>query len=159
VLFVDIPIYDGSNCSGFYNQDDGNLINDPNLDQNQPGLNNALDELTETFQGGNIDGLVALIDPNTQIAIYEKGAYQYSMASNDFVDMTRDTIQSTQSLGLNLQYLHQRSPGVFCVSGQNTYKNASGQTRSVYVSYVLQDISGQWTLTQVGTSPDTIQKI
>ncbi|MDR3687920.1 MAG: hypothetical protein P4L46_00980 [Fimbriimonas sp.] len=157
VLFVDVPIYSGQNCQGFYNADDGNLINDPTLDQTEPGLNNALDEIVETFQGGNIDGLVSLIDPNMSVAVYERGQYQYSLSSNDFVDMTRDAIQSTQTISLDLQYLHRRSPGVYCVSGRHVYKDPSDRTRTVFVSYVLQDIGGQWTLTQVGTSPDMDQ--
>lgn len=157
VIFIDTPSYNGNNCIGYTNLDDQNLIEDPNLDQNEPGLNAALDEITETFQGGNIDGLASLVDPNISIAVFLSGRYQYSLSSSNYVDLTRDAISGLQSPQLNLNYLHQRSPGVFVVSGNQMYTGQNGQTRTVYVSYVLQDISGQWTLTQVGTSPDIIQ--
>jgi len=159
VNFIDVPAYSGNQCIGYQGLDNGNLINDPNLDQNEPGLNNALDELVETFQGGNIDGLVSLINPNMQVAIFMHGKYRYSLHANDYIDMTRDTIQSIQTVQFTLDYLHQRSPTVFCVSGQHTYNDKDGNSRSVYVSFVLQDIGGLWTLTQVGTSPDIMQKM
>lgn len=157
VNFIDFTAYDGTRCVGFTGADQYNMINDPDLDQKEPGLNNALDELTETFQGGNIDGIVSLINPNLQVAVFERNQYQYSLHANDYIDMTRDMIQSIQTVQFSLDYLHQRSPTVFCVSGQHVYNDKSGNSRSVYVTFVLQDIGGLWTLTQVGTSPDIAQ--
>jgi len=159
VVFIDVPIYSRNTCTGYPDSGGPNIINDPNLDQNEPGLNAALDELTETFQSGNIDGVVSLVNPNMRVAVFERGKYQYSLEGNDFVDMTRDAIGSTQTISFTLQSLRQRTPGVFCCSGTHTYTGQNGKTRTVYVSFVLQDLSGLWTLTQVGTSPDIIQKL
>lgn len=156
-VFCDSPVYNGNTCAGFQDLDNGNLINDPNLDQNEPGLNNALDDLFETFQGGNIDGIVSVINPNMRIAIFERGQYQYSLSADDFTDMTRDAIQNTQNVEYSLDYLHQRSPTVFVVSGHQVYVDRNNNQRTVYLSYVLQDIGGLWTLSQVNTSPDVIQ--
>lgn len=153
VVFIDIPIFHGDVCAGFEDADDQNLFNDPNLDQDQPGLRNAIDEIVEAFQGGNIDGLVTLVDPNTSIAIYQNGHYQYSLPANDYIDLARDAIQSMNTVQFTLSYLHQRSPTVFSVAGKQTYRDQNGQVQTVWVSFVLQDISGQWTLTQVGTAP------
>ena len=60
VVFVDIPVFNGVQCTGFDDAGDQNLFNNPNLNQEQPGLQNAIDALTEAFQGGNIDELVRL---------------------------------------------------------------------------------------------------
>jgi hypothetical protein len=158
VSFVDEPEYNGVNCIGFADTQDQNYFDDPNLDSDEPGLVNAINEINETFQNGNVDALVSLIDPNMSVAVYLRGHYKYSLAANDFVDLTRDAIQSTQTVQFTLNMLHQRAPNVFSVSGTNVYRDHSGNSRTVYVSYVLQDISGQWTLTQVGTAPDRIQK-
>jgi hypothetical protein len=159
VVFIDIPVYNGVQCIGFDDADDQNLFNDPNLDQDQPGLENAIDDLTEAFQGGNIDGLVTLIDPNTSIAVYLDGHYQYSLSASDYLDLARDAIKSMHTVQFTLSYLHQRAPGVFSVAGQQTYQDQNGQVQTTWVSFVLQDISGQWTLTQVGTSPGRKRKI
>jgi hypothetical protein len=153
--FIDVPVYQGVQFVRFDDADDQNLFNDPNLDQDQPGLRNAIDYLTEAFQGGNIDGLVTLVDPSTSIAVYQYGKYQYSLPANDYIDLARDAIQSMNTVGFSLNYLHQRAPNVFSVAGRQTYKDQNGQTQTNWVSFVLQDISGQWTLTQVETSPAT----
>jgi hypothetical protein len=160
VSFIDIASYGGDQrCMGFLGIDDYNMINDPNLDQNQPGLNNALDELTETFQGGNIDGVVSLINPNLNVAVFMHNQYRYSLHADDYIDMTRDMLQSIQTVQFSLDYLHQRSPTVFCASGRHVYQDQNGNQRTVYVSFVLQDIGGLWTLTQVGTTPDIMQSM
>jgi hypothetical protein len=153
VVFIDIPVYNGVQCTGFSDAGDQNLFNDPNLNQDQPGLENAIDELTEAFQGGNIDGLVTLVDPNSMIAVYVGGHYQYSLSASDYIDLSRDAIQSMHTVQFNLSYLHQRASGVFSVAGRQTYQDPQGQVQTTWVSFVLQDISGQWTLTQVGTAP------
>lgn len=154
VVFIDVPVFRGDRFSGFEEADDGNLFNDPNLEQEQPGLLNAIDELREAFLGGNIDDLVTLIDPNTSIAVYEYGHYQYSLSANDYIDLSRDAMLSMRTTGFNLTYLHERAPGVFAVGGRQSYLDQNGQTQITWVSYVLQDIGGQWTLTQVGAAPD-----
>jgi hypothetical protein len=153
VVFIDIPVLSGNQYIGFEDASDQNLLDDPNLDQDQPGLRNAIDDLTEAFQGGNIDGLVTLIDPNTSIAVYQNGHYQYSLSASDYIDLSRDAIQSMHTVAFTLNDLHQRAPSVFSVAGQQTYQDQNGETLTTWVSFVLQDISGQWTLTQVGTAP------
>jgi hypothetical protein len=158
VAFIDVPIYSGVQCTGYVNADQENLFNDPTLDQDEPGLKNAIDDLTEAFQGGDIDGLVTLINPNMSIAVYLRGKYRYSIAANDYVDLARDAIQSMHTVGFSLTYLHERAPGVFAVSGRQTYIDGSGNTETAWVSFVLQDISGQWTLTQIGNAPGTYRK-
>ena len=152
-VFIDLPVFSGDVCTGYHDGNDDNLFNDPTINDEQPGLLNAIDHLTEAFQAGNIDGLVTLIDPSVTISIFQNGHYKYSLPSNDYVDIARDAILSMQASQLNLSYLHQRAPGVFSVGGKLTTKDSMGKVQTVWVSYVLQDISGRWTLTQVGTAP------
>lgn len=159
VEFIDLPVFSGVQFTRFDDVDTQNLFNDPNLDQEQPGLANAIDNLTDAFRDGNIDSLVTLIDPNVSIAVYQNGHYQYSLSANDYIDLARDAIQSMHTVGFTLNSLHQRAPGVFSVAGQQTYLDRNGQTQTTWVSFVLQDISGQWTLTQVGTAPGRIRNL
>jgi hypothetical protein len=154
--YINIPIYSGSVFSGWADTDD-NAFDQPSLNAMEPGLLNATDEISEASQNGNIDAMVSLVDPNVSIAIYTQGKYQYSMNANDYLDLTRDTIKSVKTVSLSLGYLRQDSPTIYTLSGKQVYVGLNGQNRTVYLSFVLQDISGQWTLTQVETSPDRIQ--
>lgn len=159
VAFVDVPVYNGDNCIGFQDVGDQNLLNDSNLDAEEPGLANAIDQLTETFQDGNINALVTLIDPNIDIAVYERGQYKYSMSGDNYLDLTRDAIKSTQTVQFSIDYLHQTSPTVFTASGRHIYRDPYGNQQTIYVSFGLQDFSGQWTLTQVETAPSRYQSL
>ena len=158
VNFVDVPTYTGNVYSGFSQAKHANLIDDAETYAKEPGLDAALNELTETFNGRNIDGLATLVDPNVSVAVYTSAHYQYSIAANNLVDLTRDALQTNKGIGFKLQTLHQRSSSVFTTSGENDYKDANGVVHAVYMSFVLQDFSGQWTLTQIGTSPDALKR-
>jgi hypothetical protein len=157
-VYIDVPIFAGNVCQGYAPiSPDDNFLDLDSLKDREPGLANAIDELREAFGRGDIDALVALIDPKTRIAIFERGQYQYSLDSNDFVDLTRDALQSTQTIAFDLTMIHERAAGVYAVSGEHVYQDRSGRSRTVYVSYVLEDIGDMWTLTQVETAPDRIQ--
>jgi hypothetical protein len=154
--YVNYPIYSGAVFSRWTDTDD-NAFDQQDLNAVEPGLLNATDEISETYHNGNIDALVSLIDPNMTISIYTQGKYRYSMKANDYLDLTRDTIKSVKTVSLSLDYLHQDSPTVYTLSGKQVYIGKNGQDRAVYLSFVLQDVGGHWTLTQAGTSPDRIQ--
>ncbi len=157
-VYIDSPIYSGSDFRNFTPIRDSDNILDMNvLLDREPGLAAAVDELKETFRGGNIDSLVTLIDPKINISVFLRGKYDYSISSTDFVDLTRDAIRSTETISFDITRIHERAAGVYVVSGEQTYKSQDGGMRKVYFSYVLEDLAGYWTLTQVGTSPDHIQ--
>ena len=80
------------------------------------------------------------------------------MNANDYLDLTRDALSSMKTLQFDLTLLHKRAEGVFVVSGKHVYWGQNGQPRTVYVSYVLESLRDQWTLTQVGTAPDRVQE-
>lgn len=158
MIYVDIPLYSGVNCRGYapISREDNYLERDY-LWQREPGIGSAVDELREAFGHGNIDALVALTDPNVQIAVFLQGKYEYTLDANDFVDLTRDGLQGIDTISFDITRVHERSAGIYVVSGEHVYRDRNGQRRKVYVSYVLEDIKGIWTLTQVGTAPDRIQ--
>ena len=156
--YVETTTYNGNNFRGYTTTQDTNYFNDRSLTQREPGLLNAIDELHEAFRSGNIDALVALTDPSTEIAIYLRGKYEYSMEANDYLDLTRDALSSLKTLQFDLTLLHKRAEGVFVVSGKHVYWGQNRETRTVYVSYVLESLRDQWTLTQVGTAPDRVQE-
>ena len=159
VVYVDIPVYSGDTCRGYEPiRREDNFSNLDYLMQREPGLASAVDDLREAFARGNIDSLVTLTDPNTKIAVFLKGKYEYSLDSNDYLDMTRDAFQTTQTISFDMTRIHERAAGVYVVSGEHTYVDPSGRARKVYVSFVIEEIRGVWTLTQVGTAPDRIQE-
>ena len=157
-VYVELVSYRGDNFQRYDDTRSENYFDRRDLGRSEPGLNNAIDELREAFGRGNIDSLATLVDPQTEIAIFERGAYSYSMDANDYLDVARDAIASTRTIRFDLTMLHRRANGVYAVSGRHDYRDRNGRSRTVYVSYVLESIDDRWTLTQVGAAPDRIQE-
>jgi len=157
-VYVDIPLYSGNECEGYPPIGaDENYVDRDSLLGAEPGLTNAVDEIREAFGAGDIDALVTLVDPRIAIAVFLKGQYVYTLDATDYIDLTRDAFRSTETIAFGITRIHQRADGVYAISGDHTYRAHDGSTRKVYVSYVLEDIRGVWTLTQVGTAPDRTQ--
>ena len=157
IQFVEVPVYVNDYCEGFQDTGEQSFLNDPYIDEADPGLQTALQELAEAFQGGNIDSLVPLVDKNTPIAVYERGTYKYTMSSDDYLDLTRDALENIQSVSFQIDSLHEVSTDTFSASGVQQYKDKNGKVQSMYLSFVLKDIDGRWTLIQVGTAPGEYQ--
>jgi len=156
VVYVEVPVYVGADARGYDTGPDDYYLR-RRYDDHDPELDRAIDDIRETFRGGNIEPLVQLVDPKVRIAVFQKGKYEYSLESNDYLDMTRDALTTTDTVQFDLYRVQRRAAGVYVVSGKHVYKNHEGEDRAVYVSYVLEKLGGRWTLTQVGTSPDHIQ--
>jgi hypothetical protein len=107
----------------------------------------------DTFRGGNIQDMVDVTDPSVKIAVFLKGKYQYSMSSDDYLDITRDALNNLDTISFNLDRINRKASGVYAVSGIHIYADKNGAEHKVYVSFVLELIHGNWTLTQVDDSP------
>jgi hypothetical protein len=161
-VYVEIPIYINSYARG-YSGDRGDyyLGRQGTFEEyyrREPGLERAVEDLHTAFRYANIELLVHLTDPNIRIAIFQRGKYEYSLNANDYLDMTRDAMQAIDTIQFDLYRIRQRAEGVYVVSGKHVYRNPEGERRTVYVSFVLERLSGRWVITQVGTSPDRIQE-
>ncbi|MES1147200.1 MAG: hypothetical protein ABUL49_00445 [bacterium] len=157
VLYVDVPSYRGADCIGYTDATEVNYYSDPVLIRREPALYNAIDDVRECYDHDNIESLVALTDPNREIAVYLQGKYAYSTPASDYCDLTRDALRNTSTISFELNRVHRRSDRVYVVSGRHIYRDRIRHRRTVYVSYVFEDIGDRWTLIQVGTSPDRIQ--
>jgi len=154
-VYVDVPVYVGNDWHGY--RDDRDYRDDVR-DFREDGLETATDDIREAFRSNDINSLVNLTDPNVKIAVFLKGKYEYSLNANDYLDMTRDMLQTTDTVQFDLTRFHKRASGVYVISGKHVYTDHDGNKRTVYVSFVVERLSGHWTLTQVGTAPDHIQE-
>lgn len=160
-VYVEFPIYINGYARGYDDDKDDYYLSRRSYDdyyRREAGLEPAIDDLRAAFRYGNIELLVNLTDPNVRIAIFRRGKYEYSLNTNDYLDMTRDAMRAIDTIQFDLYRIRQRAEGVYVVSGKHVYRNPEGERRTVYVSFVLERLSGRWVITQVGTAPDRIQE-
>ena len=162
-VWIDVPIYLGVEFSRWRGYDDDYYLDrrdtytDPSRLPDRD-LETAVLDIREAFRFNNINLLANLTDPQTRIAIFLRGKYEYSLDANDYLDMTRDMFATTETLQFDLERIRRRSPDVYVVSGKQVYMNRDNKRRSVFLSFVMERVHGRWTLTQVGTAPDRIEE-
>lgn len=155
--YVEVPVYEGPRFVEYRPIATPNYYNDPGFPRREPGLMVAIDQLQEGVRDCDIDTMVGLTAPGVRIAIYNRGHYDYSMDPDDYLDLTRDAFVSTRTVDFEINTIHRRANGYYVVSGRHVYEDKHGNRRSVYLSYVMEDVNHHWVIAQVGTSPDRIQ--
>jgi hypothetical protein len=164
-IWIDVPVYVNDEYHGW--DDDRRSGDDYYLNRSgyydpdavsDPTLRDAVDDIRDAFRYGSIEHLVNLVDPQIKIAVFLKGKYDYSMATNDYLDLTRDAMRNMDTIEFDITRLRKRAMGVYVASGKHVYRDSEGRERTVYVSFVLEKLRDHWTITQVGTSPDRIQE-
>ncbi|NUQ71415.1 MAG: hypothetical protein HUU17_11425, partial [Chthonomonadales bacterium] len=158
VVYIEVPIY----VDGYYRgyRDSDYYLNrttwwsdDRSI---EAGVRNAVEDLEDAFRYSDITRLTQLADPTTDIAIFTQGRYQYSVRSNDYLDMTRDFMVNSDTVRFDVFNVRRRSNGVYNLSAKHVYRDREGGTSAVYLSFVLERVRGYWTITQVDTAPDRL---
>jgi hypothetical protein len=158
VVYIEVPVYVGN---AYYSYGDGDYYLDRGYwwrddRSGDPGLRGAIEDLEDAFRYNDIGPLTRLTDPGTEIAVFAKGRYEYSLSANDYLDMTRDFMVGADTVRFDVFRVRRRSAGVCSLSAKHVYRARDGQSRTVYLSFVLERLGRDWTLTQVDTAPDRI---
>ena len=154
-VFIDVPIYTHGDYRPYGGARDDYYLNraDDNRWKDDPDLRRAVYDLEDSFRNEDIALLAPLTDPAVNISVFAKGRYQYSLAPNDYLDMTRDFLRSAHTTNFTAYRVHPKAPGIYQVLARHDYQDTNGQTRTVYLDMIVQRINDRWTLTQVDTSP------
>ncbi|MCC6730741.1 MAG: hypothetical protein IT208_15515 [Chthonomonadales bacterium] len=159
VVYIDVPIYVGGAYRGYRDDDDGYYLERRYDDRwkDEPGLWRAVEDLRGAFTSGDIDQLASLTDPTIKIAVFGRGRYEYSVEASDYLDMTRDFFGAARTTGFEVYRVRPKTSGVYQVFAKHSYRNRDDETRDVYLCVVMERVRGDWTITQVDTSPDRIE--
>jgi hypothetical protein len=120
-------------------------------------VDRASKSLRRAWLQRDIQSLAEFVDKKTRIAVYLRGKYQYSLKPEDYLDLTRDAFQSTQTERFELDSPIRKEKGVYSVTGKHTYRTRKGELYTVYVSYAFEQKDDKFVLTQVGTSPERLE--
>jgi hypothetical protein len=176
-IYVPVPVYnDVGSYQGWKSDDvDDYYLNrqmaDPGYRIGENSTNNTnsvqatdsavqsvADDIRKAWQDGNIDLLAKHIRPDSQIAVYLRGQYQYSLDTGAYLDMTRDAFHNTKTVSFALDRITRKQNGVYSVTGHHVYKDNANQQHTVYISFVLEKTDKDYIITQVGTAPDQVKE-
>src|SRR5207249_1659114 len=99
-VYIEVPIYAGDTCRGYDSELNDYYLNRNHYDYDERDreLTQSIDALREAFRYNNIEPLTEITDSQVRISIFRQGKYEYSIEPNDFLDMTRDAMRSTDTI-------------------------------------------------------------
>jgi hypothetical protein len=158
-VYIEVPIYINNEYRGYRDTEDDYYLYRRNDTRwtNDPELKQAVYDLADAFREEDITLLTELTDPDTKIAIFSSGRYEYSLEPGDYLDMSRDFMYAAETANFDVERVLTKTSGVYQVFAKHTYRNREGDNRTVYLCFVIENISGRWAITQVDTSPDRIE--
>lgn len=116
-----------------------------------PGLNDTLSDIRSAWVSGRLDLLDRHVRDSHDIAVLLDGRYDYSISPDDYVQMTEDAMSEMDTDGFVWDKVQCRRSGEITAFATHTYRTG-GVSRTVYTSYTFQRISGQYYITEIGTT-------
>ena len=142
VVYVDRPIYV---------KDDYYLES-----QTYKALDEALSDVRSAWLSGRYDLIERHVMPNDKVAIFLDGRYDYSIDGEDYLHMTRDALQDLETVSFVWDNVRQRTDGTVTAFGTHRYFDASGNVKTVYVSYTLDKVGSEYYIVEIGSSLDPL---
>lgn len=116
-----------------------------------PGLDEALANIRSSWVSGRLDLLDRHVLDYGTVAIMLDGRYDYSITTDDYVEMTEDAMGEMDTVSFIWDKVQQRHNGDVTAFATHTYRSG-GYVRKVYVSYTLQRIGGRYFISEVGST-------
>ena len=115
-------------------------------------LGRALSDIRDAWVNGRVNLIEDHVDNLQTIAVLLDGNYDYSLDAGDYAQMTNDAIDQIQTVSFTWQEVRQRTNGDYTAYAKHTYRDDSGSTKTVYVSYTLHKLGGEYVIVEVGSS-------
>lgn len=129
-------------------------------------LSSALQGIRRAWERNDVDLLMQYVGRNSQVDIYLKDEYAYSVNKQDYYDMTRDAMSSVKTASFSFYRVRQRNSRESVAYGKHVYYDDFDSSDdfyyyykqpnhkiTVYVSYTLERNGNDWYITEVGCSP------
>jgi hypothetical protein len=121
-------------------------------------LEDAVQDIRRAWLNGDFSRLRSRVKEDGRVRIYLKGKYQYSVAGDDFNQMTRDAMTRIDTTGFDLDRVTTVGEGRAFAAGKHSYIDPDKSRREVYVSYGLAQEGGRWLITEAGSSTTPVER-
>ncbi len=102
------------------------------------------------------DQLLRHVRTGDKIDVLLDGSYSYTVSADDYIAMTQDAINATQTVDFTLESLRKRGDDKYILYGKHLFYGPNGDLSVAYVSYLIEKRAGVWAITEVGSSQTRI---
>jgi hypothetical protein len=115
-------------------------------------LDDTLSDIRQAWTDGRLDLITNHTRTGQSIAVLLDGRYDYSLDLDDYIAMTSDAIDQMQTISFTWESVRERADGGYTAFGKHVDRDQAGLQQTVYVSYTLRGIAGQYVIEEVGSS-------
>ncbi len=117
----------------------------------------AISDIRQAWLNSDIGSLTGHLTDQLDIRVYFDGEYSYTTTTDDFYQMTLDTLTTTQTVEMDFDNPIWISSHEVFVTGRQVFYDPDGDRHEVYVSFRLRQLGGAWYLVAIGSSLNPIQ--
>jgi len=121
------------------------------------GADRAISDIRRSWLEGDIGSVSGHLTDQLDIRVYFDGEYSYTTTTDDFYQMTLDTLTTTQTTEMDFDEPIWISSHEVFVTGRQVFYDPDGDRHLLYVSFRLRHLGSGWYLVAIGTSKDPIQ--
>ena len=115
-------------------------------------LDYALSDIRNSWLDGRLDLVRNHVYSDRLIDVLIDGEYDYSIYGEEYIEMTWDALDNIQTISFTWEKVRQRTDGAYTAFGKHVYRDSYGSAKTVYVSYTLRNIGGDYVIEEVGSS-------
>ena len=154
IRIVDTPYYDVSYYSGnipIYSDDYYLSARSRNA------FDQTLADIRNSWIKDRPDLFEKYVKTDQVIAVMLDGKYNYSVGADDYIQMTSDAVDQIGTISFTWDRVRQRTNGDYTAYGKHVYNDSDGNAKTVYVTYTLRMIEGDYKIVEVGSSDSYIK--
>lgn len=123
------------------------------LDSPRSGsIERALSDIRSAWLYGEPERLLRHVRNDTRVDVLMDGDYSYSLSDDDYRDMTRDAVSNTRTVEFYFDSVRRRGDDRIVADGRHVFYSRQGDRKTIYITYQLERIGGEWIITEVGSS-------
>lgn len=163
-LYTPTPVYKDGHLDHWRDLGADDYMADRNADKQnyrvgeQAGADRALQaavsDIQASWRKGDVEPLSRHVRKDTPIAVVLRGKYLYSLEAGDFLGVTEAALASTNKPTFLVDHLHRRADGIFALTGRHLFTDNRGNERTIFFTYVLQEVEGDYTIIQIAAADD-----
>ena len=121
------------------------------------GVDRAIGDIRRSWLESDIGPLSAHLTDQLDIRVYFDGEYSYTTTTDDFYQMTLDTLTTTQTTQMDFDEPIWISSQEAFVTASQVFYDPDGDNHLLYISFRLRHLGSGWYVVAVGTSKEPIQ--
>jgi hypothetical protein len=161
-IYAPTPVYKDGRLSGWRDLGAKDYLADRNADSSDyrvherdaadAALDTAVSAIRQSWLKSDVEPLARIVRKDAPIAIILQGKYVYTLEAGDFLEVSRAAYSSGSGLQFIVDHLHRRADNIYSVTGRHIYYDKIGIEHTVFFSYVLEKVQGEYTITQVASA-------